>query len=194
MGSDHLNESLRTIAKGSGIGFIGAIFGSLASYLSIMVIARFLGPDDYGLISLGFAGMMIVTIFSLMGLNSGVLRYVAYYRGKGDKNRIKGTILSALKVTIPVSLIFMSVVFLGADWISIHVFNESELTPVLMIFAIGIPFWTLTTIFVCVAIAFEQIQYQVYTMYIFKDVFKLISIVSLLLLGFGVIGAAVGWV
>jgi len=28
MGNDHLNESLRTIAKGSGIGFAGAMFGT----------------------------------------------------------------------------------------------------------------------------------------------------------------------
>jgi O-antigen/teichoic acid export membrane protein len=194
MGNDHLNESLRTIAKGSGIGFAGAMFGTGVGYLSRMVIARYLGPEDYGLISLGFAGMMIATTLSLMGLNSGMQRYVAYYRGKGDKERIKGTIISALKVTVPMSLLFMAIVFFGADWISIHVFHEANLTPILMIFAIGIPFWTLTTVFVSVSVAFQQIKYHVYTMYIFKDSFKLIAIVSLLLMGYGVIGAAVGWI
>jgi len=72
--NDHLNESLRTIAKGAGIGFAGAMFGTAIGYLSRMVIARFLGPDEYGLISLGFAAMMIATTLSLMGLNSGVQR------------------------------------------------------------------------------------------------------------------------
>ena len=67
--NDHLNESLRTIAKGAGIGFAGAMFGTAVGYLSRMVIARYLGPDDYGLISLGFAAMMIATVLSLMGLN-----------------------------------------------------------------------------------------------------------------------------
>ena len=191
---DHLNESLRTIAKGAGIGFAGAMFGTAIGYLSRMVIARYLGPEDYGLISLGFAAMMIATVLSLMGLNSGVQRYVAYYKGKGDNGRIKGTIVAALKITVPMSLLFMGVVFFGADWISMHIFHEKELTPVLTIFAIGIPFWTLTTVFVSVSIAFQQIKYHVYTMYIFKDSFKLIAIVCFLVAGYGVIGAAVGWI
>jgi O-antigen/teichoic acid export membrane protein len=192
--NDHLNESLRTIAKGAGIGFAGAMFGTVIGYLSRMVIARYLGPEDYGLISLGFAAMMIATVLSLMGLNSGVQRYVAYYRGKGDEGRIKGTIISALKITVPMSLLFMGVVFFGADWIAIHVFHEKEFTPVLMIFAIGIPFWTITTVFVSVSIAFQQIKYHVYTMYLFKDSVKLIAIVCFLVAGYGVIGAAIGWI
>jgi len=170
------------------------MFGTAVGYLSRMVIARYLGPEDYGLISLGFAAMMIATVLSLMGLNSGVQRYVAYYRGKGDDGRIKGTIVSALKITVPMSLLFMGVVFFGADWIAIHVFHEKELTPVLTIFAIGIPFWTITTVFVSVPIAFQQIKYHVYTMHLFKDSFKLIAIVCFLVAGYGVIGAAVGWI
>ena len=150
--NDHLNESLRTIAKGAGIGFAGAMFGTVVGYLSRMVIARYLGPEDYGLISLGFAAMMIAVTLSLMGLNSGVQRYVAYYRGKGDEGRIKGTVISALKITVPMSLFFMGVVFFGADWISAHIFHKANLTPVLMIFAIGVPFWTLTTIFVSISV------------------------------------------
>jgi O-antigen/teichoic acid export membrane protein len=194
MGNDHLNESLRTIAKGSGIGFAGAVFGTGVGYLSRMVIARYLGPEDYGLISLGFAAMMIASTISVMGFNSGMQRYIAYYRGKGDEGRIKGTIVSALKVTFPMSLLLMGFVLFNADWISTSIFHEPNLTSVLLVFAIGIPFWTLSTVFVSVAIAFKQIKYHVYTFYIFKDSFKLIAIVSFLLLGYGVIGAAVGWI
>ncbi|MFV9678133.1 MAG: oligosaccharide flippase family protein, partial [Methanosarcinales archaeon] len=125
---EYLNESLRTIAKGTGIGFAGAMFGTVVGYLSRMVIARLLGPDDYGLISLGFAAMMIATTLSLMGFNSGMQRYIAYYRGKDDEARIKGTVISALKVTVPMSLLFMILFFFGAGWISIHIFHENDLT------------------------------------------------------------------
>ena len=51
-----------------------------------------------------------------------------------------------------------------------------------------------STIFNSVSIAFQQLKYHAYTMYIFKDLFKLVAIVGLLLLGYGVIGAAVGWI
>ena len=190
----HLNESLRKIAKGAGIGITGTFFGTALGYLSRMVIARFLGPEDYGLVSLGFVVMTIAATLSLAGFNAGVQRYVSFYKGKGDDGRIKGTILGALKISFSLSLVLSLIIFFYADWISINVFHEPNLTSVLRIFTIGVPFWVLTTIFNSGTIGFQEIKYKVYTVFLFKDTFKLIAIVSLLALGYGVIGAAVGWV
>jgi O-antigen/teichoic acid export membrane protein len=83
----HLNESLRKIAKGAGIGITGTFFGTALGYLSRMVIARFLGPSDYGLVSLGFVVMTIAATLSLAGFNAGVQRYVSFYKGKDDDGR-----------------------------------------------------------------------------------------------------------
>ena len=85
---DFLGESLRKIAKGAGIGFTGTFIG--IGYLSRMVIARFLGASDYGLVCLGFAAMSIATALSMVGLDTGIQRYVSFYKGTGDKERIKG--------------------------------------------------------------------------------------------------------
>jgi len=49
---DFLGESLRKIAKGASIAFTGTFIGTALGYLSRMIIARFLGAGDYGLISL----------------------------------------------------------------------------------------------------------------------------------------------
>ncbi len=190
----HLNESLRKIAKGAGIGITGTFFGTALGYLSRMVIARFLGPEDYGFVSLGFVVMTIAATLSLAGFNAGVQRYVSFYKGKDDDGRIKGTILGALKISFPLSLVLSFIIFFYADWISINVFHEPNLTRILRIFTIGVPFWVLTTIFNSGTIGFQEIKYKVYTAFLFKDTFKLIAIVSLLVLGYGVIGAAVGWV
>jgi O-antigen/teichoic acid export membrane protein len=68
---DHLNASLRMIAKGAGIGFVGTAIGMGFGFLTRIVIARFLGPDEYGLISLGFAALNIAVIIGLLGLRTG---------------------------------------------------------------------------------------------------------------------------
>lgn len=67
----YLNESLRKIAKGAGIGSTGAFIGMAFGYLSRIVIARFLNPEGYGLITLGIAGMSIAATLSLVGLPAG---------------------------------------------------------------------------------------------------------------------------
>lgn len=87
----YLDVSLRKIAKGAGIGFTGTLIGTALGFFSRMIIARFLGASDYGLISLACAGMTIAVALSLVGLPAGIQRYVSFYKGKGDKGRIKGT-------------------------------------------------------------------------------------------------------
>jgi len=191
---DFLGESLRKIAKGAGIAFTGTFIGTALGYLSRMIIARFLGASDYGLISLGFAVMNIAATLSLVGFNTGIQRFVSFYKGKGDEGRIKGTIFGALKICFPLSLIFTLLIFFYAGWISIHIFHSPGLTPVLRIFTIGVPFWVLATIFNSGTVGFQEIKYRVYSTFIFKDTFKLIAIVTFLALGCGVIGASVGWV
>lgn len=119
----YLNESLRKIAKGAGVSFIGAFIGLGLGYLSRMIIARFLGASDYGLISLSFVVLNIAATLSLVGFSTGIQRFVSFYKGKGDKERIKGTILGALKISLPLSVIFAILFFFYADWISIHVFH-----------------------------------------------------------------------
>jgi len=190
----YLDISLRKIAKGAGIGFTGTFIGMALGYLSRMVIARFLGASDYGLVCLGFAAMSIATALSMVGLDTGIQRYVSFYKGKGDKERIKGTILSAIKISFPLSIISALVLFLGARWISIYIFHTPELTLILKIFSIGIPFWILTRIFLAGTIGFQDLRYRVYVNDIFQNTFKIVAIVIFLALGFGVFGAALGWV
>ncbi len=190
----YLDVSLRKIAKGAGIGFTGTFIGMALGYLSRMVIARFLGASDYGLICLGFAAMTIAATLSSIGLETGIKRFVPFYKGKGDEGRIKGTIISALKISFPLSLIFTFLFLFYAEWISIQVFHEPELAPVLRIFAIGIPFFVLANNFIAATVGFQDLRYRVYVNDVFQNVFKFLAIVILLALGFGVLGATWGWV
>jgi len=190
----YLDVSLRKIAKGAGIVFIGTLIGRAFGYGSRMIIARFLGVSDYGLISLGFAALTMAAALAAIGLPSGVTRYISFYKGKEDKGRIKGTIISAIKMNFPVSIIFALLLFFGAGWISVHVFHDANLTPVLRIFSIAIPFLVLAQNLLSATVGFQEMRYQVYTQQIFQEVFKLAGIVALVALGFGVIGAAWGWV
>jgi len=78
-----------------------------------------------------------------IGLPAGVTRYISFYKGKEDKGRIKGTIISAIKMNLPISIIFALLLFFGAGWISVHIFHDANLTPVLRVFSIAVPFLVL---------------------------------------------------
>lgn len=190
----YLDVSLRKVAKGAGIAFAGTFIGLILAYSSRMVIARWLGASDYGLVCIGFAGMTIGAGLSLVGLPAAIQRYVSFYKGKEDAGRIRGTIIGALEISFPLSIIFALFLFFGADWLVIHVFQEPKLTLILRIFSVGIPFWALADSFVSATVGFQDLRYRVYVNELFQNIFKLVAIVAFLTLGFGAIGAAWGWV
>ena len=41
-----------------------------------------------------------------------IQRFVSFYKGKGDKSGIKGTILGALKISLPMGIIFVTINYL----------------------------------------------------------------------------------
>ena len=77
------NKAIKTVAKGAGIVFLGVFISKVLGYLYRMIIAR-IGPEEYGLLSIGIAVVSIISFFPLLGLDLGVLRYVAFYKGRND--------------------------------------------------------------------------------------------------------------
>jgi O-antigen/teichoic acid export membrane protein len=187
---EYLNESLRKIAKGAGIVFIGTGIGMFFAYLGMMIVARFLGPTDFGLITLASAVATIASTVVLVGLPEGVVRYVSFYKGKNDEGRIKGVIVSALKVVLPLGIVASILLFVFADFISIRVFHDPNLTPILKIFSFSVPFFALFQIFNYAIGGLQEMRYMVYVRDIFQNSTRLFLLVVLLLLGYGVLGAA----
>jgi len=182
-------QSLLKVAKGAGIVFIGTAVGMLLAYISVLIIARFLGPEDYGLISLASAVTTIASTVVLVGMPEGIVRFVSFYKGRGEGGKIKGVIVSAIQIVLPLSILASSIIFLFADSISL-IFKEQELAPILRIFSIGIPFYGLYYIFNSAVGGFQEMKYVVLARDIFQNAFRLLILVSLLILGYGIYGAA----
>ncbi len=186
------DESLKTITKGAGIVFIGIFISKLLTYAYRVIVAR-IGTEQYGLISLGIAVVGIFVTISLFGMNEGVLRYVSYYKGKEDKAKIKGIILTTFKITTALSLVTAILLFVFAEWISITIFHNPQLTPILKLFAIIIPFNVIREIFLSIARAFKKVEYEVYSKNIIENITKVLLTLILLYFGFNVMGAAIAY-
>jgi len=181
---------LKKVAKGAGIVFVGTGVGMFFAYLGMLIVARFLGPTDYGLISLASAVATIASTVILLGMPTGIVRYVSFYNGKDDKGKIKGTIVSALKVVLPLGIAAGIILFLFSDLISTKVFHDPNLIPILRIFSFSVPFYALFCIFDHAIGGFQEMKYVVYGRDLFQNGSRLFLLILLLLLGYGVYGAA----
>lgn len=186
--------SLKTIVKGTSIVFVGLIVANILNYLTRIIIGRQLGPDNYGLLSICLAVLGIATMVSLFGLDNGITRYISYFRGKNDERGIKGTITSSLKLSLPVSVLIAIAVFMFANDISISIFHNSSLTPLMQLFALAIPFNTLLMLFTASIRGMQRARYKVYSNDLFYPIAKIALVSSFIWIGYDVIGASLGWV
>ena len=182
------DKEITDIAKGAGIVFLGTTIGTFLKYLFELIVARNLGTELFGLFFLGLAFLKVGEIISTLGLHRGVLRYIALFRGEGDKRRTKGTIIFSLRIAIIVGIVIcISIIFL-ASFVSENIFKKAELTPVLKMFAVIIPFTTLTTILVFSTQGFKIMKYRVYVREIFEPTIRIIGVVVIFLLGYSLYG------
>lgn len=189
-----LEDYLPKIAKGAGIVFLGTILGRMGGYLFRVVAARGLGPESYGLITLGLAVYSIFGTLGDIGVPKGIVRYVSLYKGKDKPEGIKGTINSGIKILFPLSLFFGIFIFVSSNWISVNLFQEPRLAPVLKIIAFAVPISSFLSVFTSALQGFQRMDYRVYCRNI-GEYFTRVALVALFVfLGFGVLGVAGGYV
>ena len=190
---DTSEQAIKTVARGAGVIFAGMFIGYFLAYLTRIVIARWLGPTDYGLLSLGIVVLGIATTLSLVGLTTGSMRHISFFKGKKDFRRIKGTIITALKISLPLSIVLSIIFFLLSEKIAILFFHNADLIPILKVFSIVIPFSVLLEITVSCIQGLQISKYKVYAKDIIFEVLKIGSAMLFILLGYGIFGVVVGW-
>ena len=132
-----LDKSLRLIAKSSIIVFVGIIFSKIFSYAYRIIIARSLGPEVYGMFSLAVMVSLLFFAVASLGLLEGLSRYIPFYRGKKEDNKIRYIFRFSIKTLIFSSVLAALFLFLFSDIISVNIFHNLELSLFLKIFGIS---------------------------------------------------------
>jgi len=179
-----LENNLKLIFKSSTIVFLGIFLSKIFMYLYKIIIARYFGPEAYGLFSLSFMIFSWVVAVSAFGLSDGLLRYISLYRAKNKKDNIKHIFKISSIILICSSIIASISLFMLSEFISIRFFHNPELIIFLKIFSIIIPFFIFSHVFLSVIQAFEKISVYTFIFNIFQNFVKLFSILLLILIGF----------
>lgn len=178
------------MAKGAGIVFAGSILSFGLRYFFQVLVARQIGPDLFGLFSLGISIFVVAEVISALGTTKGVVRFVSLYHRDGDERRVRGTVALTAIVVLVGGTVVCGLLAVLSGLLSTAVFHTSALAPVLRRLAIGIPFSALTTVFICSLLGLKIVKYKVYVRDGFEPMLKAAVAVLLFLLGWK-LGAAV---
>ncbi len=186
---EELNNSLKKIAKGAIFVLMGLFISKFLGYIFRFIIAR-MGPEQYGLFYLGMTFFNFFSMVSILGMKDGITRYISYYSGKRNKEGIKGVISSSVRIGIISSMIIAIPLFIFSNYLSINLFHNPSLSPILKILAVAIPVNTLGIIFLASLRGFQNVKYEVYIRNIAENSIKIIISAIFIFLGFGILGVA----
>jgi O-antigen/teichoic acid export membrane protein len=172
--------NLKKVTKGSGIGGFGELGYTVLAYMTNIVIARFLGAEGIGIYTQATTITSLVTQLARLGFDAGILKFISQYLARKDFKRLAGLDTFALKLVTVASLLLSIILFIEAELIAEVWLDEPQLVFILRMFALTIPFLSLTSIWLSGLQAFQRIDYQVYLGRIFRP-FITLSLISLFL-------------
>lgn len=179
----NVNKGLSLLVKSSIIVFIGVAISKILNYAFRAIIARYYGPEVYGLFSLAVIILSFFTYASFLGFSEGLVRYISFYRGKNEINKIKYIFQITQKILIVSSIIFGIFLFLSAKFISLNIFHNSGLIMFLQLFSISIPLLIISGVYILTLRAFEKISWYSFMNNIFQNALRLIILIFFIFLG-----------
>lgn len=183
-----LQQSILFTAKGGSISFAGRIFEYVIRFGFSILVARAIGAEQYGLYTLGLAVVPIVSMLALLGLQTGVVAYLAPAIRQRDETRIWGIIQVCVGLPTVLSILFGILLFVLAEPVAILGFHEPQLIPILRIVSLDIPLEAMGFIAYQIIISYKKPKYSVLTNNLFLPLAKLLLTVVFLALGMEVLG------
>lgn len=130
-----------TLIKTSVLSAISTIIKVIAGFVSIKVVAVYVGPSGLALMGQMQNFISMMSSVASAGVNSGVVKYTAeHYEDEQIKQKIWS---SALKISLVLIIpIAIGIIFL-ADFISMQLLNTAEYSSIFIVFAITVIFFVL---------------------------------------------------
>lgn len=184
-----LEQLTKQIAKGGGITFVGSIIGKVLIFITTLILARVLGAELLGLYVLGIAVLDLAGIISRLGLHTGSMRFISINHSKGNKERVKGVIVQSLYISFLTGVFFACIVFSLADVIAINIFKNQNLSVVIRLFSIAIPFYSTFLVAASIPRGFKVMRYYEYSVNVFNPLLNIGFLIILFWAGLRLNGA-----
>jgi O-antigen/teichoic acid export membrane protein len=153
-------QDVSRLAGGAGVALGGRIAGRGVRLGLDIVLARLLGPASFGLYAIGWTITRMVTLFTPLGLDAGVIRYGAKYWQRDDaafSEVVKKSVLFATLSGLLVGFVF----YLAAGWVGVGIFHSAQMTSVMQMFALVFPLATIIRVAAAATRISQRMKYSV---------------------------------
>lgn len=185
-------DSLTTISGGAGLFLLGTAVSKVFGLGTTLVLTRFLGTGLYGIYAYLNVVFSLFTVFTRLGGDKSVMRFLPEYEDRPRKRRAMLTL--AYGTSLLASIVVAVAVYLLAPVLSAYTLDDPLFVRVLRITAVVIPFNTLLMITNAAFKGIERMDYNVAVSSVVRPLFRLLFVGGAVVLGYSLMGAAVGLV
>jgi len=184
--------SLKTEIAGNNIIFTaGNLIAAVIAFVTSILLARYLGPEGFGLYSMVLVVSGIFIVFTDFPTGSAITRFSSFFLGKKQIGKIKMLIKYLLKLRIISTVSIGMILILLPSQISIYIFNKPGIDFVILASGILI----LTNSFIEFSIGFFNgvgAFRKIVTIRIVEKINKFVFPIAFVLIGMGYLGAIFG--
>ncbi|HVO81120.1 MAG TPA: flippase [Terriglobales bacterium] len=178
------------LASGAGVALGGRIAGRGIRLLLDIALARLLGPAQFGLYAIGWTITRMVTLFTPLGLDAGVIRFGAKY-WREDKSTFRQVLSKSLLFASLSGLIFGGVFYGAARWIGEGIFHSAQMTEVVKGFALAFPLATILKVAAATTRISQRMKFSVIAEDISQPAWDLLLVLAFALLWTRSLAAAI---
>ncbi len=185
-------ESLgRRSARTFSVLTLGRTLSLLIGIFSIIIIARLLGPDGYGIFTIAFAFFSLVSAASNFGFGQYLIKHISESEDRHDRE-VFARVLSAGLASVVIIGLVLTVFGIGISGIVASVLHLPGVTSTILIISASIVFFAMMYGSTDYALIGAGKNSTAVALEIFENIVLLVAGVALVLLGYGASGAIAG--
>ncbi len=172
--------------------FIGKAASTIILAVGSIILARLMAPAEYGLYAIALVPSMTLSLFRDWGIGKAMAKYIAHYKAIGKDENIHDIIAAGLIFRVTIGLVLSLLSLFLASFIATTIFNRPETTFLISIASIAIISESVLTAAQSNFTGFERMKLTSFTL-ICQSIIKSIAGPLLVLVGYGAMGAVLGY-
>jgi len=191
--ADELFKVAEDSARGGFFLISGTALATVIMAIASILIARLLGPELYGQYTLALVVPQLLFLFTDLGINQGIIKFTASLRTKGETNRLTKMIKCGLMLKASTGIAIFILNYTLADFFASALLQRPDLAVYIRIASTAVVFQVIATTATSAFIGLDKTEYNALTSSI-QAIAKAIISIALVLFGFSVAGALLGYV
>jgi O-antigen/teichoic acid export membrane protein len=185
-----LGSDPRTMARGAAVNLVSSVIAIGVGFLFTYVLAQLVPARDIGFLAIATALIAFATIPTLLGVETGVIRFVARGAAVDDELAARGSLQVAIAIVTVTSVAMTTAIWWQAPSLTEGFFHKPEATELVRLVALSLPGVALGRVTTAALRGFGMMAYSAWLGVVGRTLDAAMAL-SLLAVGFGVEGVAV---